>query len=238
MVHCQAFANDMFIWDIVTTRGPCPPRVQSALYLVETWSAEWNMTFNVAKCQAIDITTMRAIAPLAILLHGESVPQVTELKYLGVWVDSQLRWDHHIRDCCRVCMDRLRILRRLCATYWGLHPGVVSILVKATIFPKLFYGVSAWGGVVRFQARLLPIDRVLRQAAILTLGLLHTTSGPKALAVCGWLPAHMEIRFALVQFILRQQAYGRPDLLHTDYTLGLNQQIAALDIAHHEMTAF
>ena len=228
----------MFIWDIVTTRGPCPPRVQSALHLVETWSDEWGMTFNVAKCQAIDISTLRAIAPLTVLLHGEAVPQVTELKYLGVWVDSHFRWDHHIRECCRGCLDRLRLIHRLCATYWGLHPRVVSVLVRATIFPKLFYGVSAWGGVVRFLARLVPIDRVLRQAAILTLGLLRTTSVPKALVVCGWLPANMEIRYALVRFILRQMTFGRRDLLHTDYVLGINQRVSALDIAHHEVTAF
>ena len=238
VVHCQAFADDMFIWDIVTTRGPCPPGVQNALHLVETWSDEWGMKFNVSKCQAIDITTMRAVAPLAVLLHDETVPQVTELKYLGVWVDSQLRWDYHIRECCRICLDRLRTIRRLCATYWGLHPGVVSVLVRATIFPKLFYGASAWGGVVRFLARLLPIDRVLRQAAVLTLGLLRTTSGPKALAICGWLPADMEIRYAIVRFILRQLTFGRGDLLATDYVLGVNQRISALDIARREVTAF
>ena len=129
VVHCQAFADDMFIWDIVTTRGPCPPGVQTALHLVETWSSEWGMTFNVSKCQTIDISTILAIAPLALLLYGEAVPQVTELKYLGVWVDSQLRWDHHIRECCHLCLDRLRVIRRLCATYWGLHPRVVSVLV-------------------------------------------------------------------------------------------------------------
>ena len=103
----------------------------------------------------------------------------------------------------------------LCATYWGLHPCVVSVLVRAVILPKLFYGVSAWGGVVLFQSRLLPITRVLRQASILTLGLLRTTSGTKALVVCGWLPADMEIYFALVWFILRQETFGRHDLLHT-----------------------
>ena len=91
---------------------------------------------------------------------------------------------------------------------------------------------------VRFLARLLPIDRVLRQAAVLTLGLLRTTSGPKALAVCGWLPADMEIRYALVRFILRQETFGRRDLLHTDYALGVNQRISALDIARREVTAF
>ena len=86
----------------------------------------------------------------------------------------------------------------MCATYWGLHPRVVSVLVRAIVFPKLFYGVSAWGGVVQFLTRLIPIDRVLCQAAVLTLGLLGTTSGPKALTACGWLPANIEIHYALV----------------------------------------
>ena len=122
VVHCQAFADDMFIWDIVTTRGPCPPGVQNALHLVESWSDEWGMTFNVTKCQDIDITTLWAMAPLALHLHGELVPQVTVLRYLGVSVDSQLRWDHHIRECCRLYLDRLRSIRGMCATYWGITP--------------------------------------------------------------------------------------------------------------------
>ena len=147
----------MFIWDIMTNHRACPPGVHNALHLVETWSDEWGMTFNVAKCQAIDVTTMREIAPLIVLLHGKVVPQVTKLKYLGVWVDSQFHWDHHIRECCKGCLDRLRLIHRLCATYWGLHPRVVSVLARATIFPKLFYGVSAWGGVVRFWHGLSPL---------------------------------------------------------------------------------
>ena len=158
--------------------------------------------------------------------------------YLGVWVDSQLRWDHHIQESYRLCLDRLRSIRRMCATYWGLHPRVVSVLVRAVILLKLFYGVSAWGRVVRFLARLLLIDRVLCQAAVLTLGLLHTTSGPKALAACGWLPADMEIRYALVRFILRQETFGRRDLLHADYALGVNQRVSVLDIARREVRAF
>ena len=48
----------------------------------------------------------------------------------------------------------------------------------------------------------------------------------------------MEIRFALVWFILRQTTFGRRDLLHTGYILGINQRVSALDIARHEVTAF
>ena len=65
--------------------------MQEALLMVVTWSTQWGMTFDVAKCQAIDLTTMRAIAPLAVSLYGEAVPHVIELTYLGMWVDSQLR---------------------------------------------------------------------------------------------------------------------------------------------------
>ena len=71
-------------------------------------------------------------------------------------------------------------------------------MVKALVFLRLFYGVSAWGGAVRYLARLRPIDQVLWMAAMVMLGLLHTTSAVKALAVCGWFPADLAICFELV----------------------------------------
>ena len=203
IVQLQAFADDILLWDIMTYRGSCPPRVQEALRIVEAWSLEWGLTFNVTKCQAIDISTLRLRSNLELRMHDALVTQVQEFHYLGVWVDSSLSWARQIGESCGACMTRLRVLRRLCATYWGLHPQVVEVLVKALVFPRLFYGVSAWGGAVRYLARLRPIDRVLRMAAVVMLGLLRTTSAVKALAVCGWLPADLAIRFELLRFILR-----------------------------------
>ena len=238
LVRLQAFADDILLWDITTYRGPCPPRVQEALRVVESWSHEWGLTFNVAKCQAIDISTLRRRSSLELRMHDALVTQVQEFRYLGVWVDSSLSWARQIRESCCVCLTRLRVLRRLCATYWGLHPQVVEVLVKALVFPRLFYGVSAWGGAVRYLARLRPIDRVLRMAAVVTLGLLRTTSAVKALAVCGWLPADLAIRFELVRFILRQRCYGREDLLTTDYSPGVNRVVSAIDVARRAVDRF
>ena len=128
MVYYQASTDDIFPWDIVTTQGPCPLRVQSVVHLVETWSDEWAVTFNVSKCQFIDIMTTRAVTPLLVLLHNQAVPQVIEFKYLGVWVNSQLRWNH-IQEFCRLCLNWLKNICKLCARYWGLHPRVVSVLM-------------------------------------------------------------------------------------------------------------
>ena len=38
VVHCQAFANDLFMCDIVTSQRPCPKDFQDALLMVATWS--------------------------------------------------------------------------------------------------------------------------------------------------------------------------------------------------------
>ena len=78
--------------------------------------------------------------------------------------------------------------------------------------------------------RLCSIDRILRLSAVVTLGLLSTTSEAKALVICGWLPADLKVRLAVVRFILRQCTYGREDLLETDFTLGENSIISAIDV--------
>ena len=139
-MRLQAFADDILLWDIMTS-GILPPRVQEALSQCGAWSQEWGLTFNVAKCQAIDISTLRQRSSLELRMHDALVTQVQEFCYLGVWVDSSLSWARQIRESCSACMARLRVLRRLCATYWGLHPQVVEVLVKALVFPRLFYGV-------------------------------------------------------------------------------------------------
>ena len=72
-------------------------------------------------------------------------------------------------------------------------------------------------------------------SAILTLGLLSTTSTVRAIAACGWLPADLAIRYEIFRFLLRQRTYGREDVLEHDYTLGVNGIISALDTARGEV---
>ena len=235
VVHVQAYADDILIWELVNSRDPCPRGIRQALQIVEEWSHQWGLKFSPAKCQAVDITARRHTLPLTLSLYGVPLQQVTSFRYLGVWVDSMLRWDLHIRTCSRACLDRVQMLRRLCATYWGLHPQVIATIAGAIILPKLYYGVAAWGGVVRSTALLAPLQRALRCTAIMIMGLLRTTSTAKALALCGWLPADLEIRFRLLCFYIRQLSYGRTDLFSPAYSLDSARYLSAEDIVRGEL---
>ena len=234
----SAFADDVLIWDVVSTSVGTPGRVQDALAYIEDWSATWGLVFDVAKCKALDVTSRRKVERLHLRLGDRTIPQVDEIKYLGVWIDSRLTWRKHLEATCTTCLQRLRVIRRLCATHWGLHPAVVSTLVEATVFSRLWYGVAAWGSVVRTQARLEELDRVLRMSAVITLGLLRTTSTVKAIAACGWLPADLHIRFAVLRFVLRQRVYGRTSLGLEDHGGCRNRQVSTADIARRELAAF
>jgi ribonuclease HI len=238
-VSVSAFADDVLIWDISSSKHRTPDRMQAALDFITDWSETWGLVFDAAKCKALDVHIRRNVERLHLSMDGRVIPQVDVIKYLGVWIDCRLSWRKHVETTCNTCLQRLHAIRKLCATHWGMHPAVVSTLVEATVFPRLWYGVTAWGSVVKTQTRLEALDRVLRLSAVITLSLLRTTSTVKAIAVCGWLPADLHIRFALLRFVLRQRVYGRTSLgLELGGGPGQNRIISTADVARRELAGF
>ena len=74
--HVQAFADDILIWDLISSRSARPPSLCHALQVVDRWSAEWGLTFSPAKSQTIDISARRDLPPLELTLNGIRVSQV------------------------------------------------------------------------------------------------------------------------------------------------------------------
>ena len=68
--------------------------------------------------------------------------------------------------------------------------------------PGFSMGSLLGGGVAQFLNRLRPLDRVLRMSAVLTLGVLSTTSTVWAIAACSWLPADLAILYEIFCFLL------------------------------------
>ena len=55
-------------------------------------------------------------AKLNIYIDGETISQVSTMKYLGIEIDSKLNWKKHIDrlcTCCRTISPKIGIRRRL-----------------------------------------------------------------------------------------------------------------------------
>ena len=209
LVHVQAFADDVLLWWHAPRGDPGGALGQRALDLVGQWAIAWKVTFNPAKCHPMAISRFRRDPPPCLSLQGTPLTWVPHIRYLGVWVDSKLTWRRHISVIAQRGLSRLRLIHRGVSTLWGLHPSIVYRLVRAAVLPAVFYAAPIWSSAVCHLARLRPLDRVLRLCGICILGLLRTVSGDAARVLTGLLPAEFQIRQRLVDFYLRNLAYGR-----------------------------
>ena len=146
------------------------------------------MEFSPSKCKLLTIGRTHDPPP-SFVLKGVALPRVRCLRYLGIWIDARLTWGTHIRLVTQKAMDHLRCICRGIGMLWGFHPIIAKHIIDAVIIPTLFYAASAWSTAVCRANCMRPLDRVLRQCALSTLGLHRTVSLEASQAISGFLPA-------------------------------------------------
>ena len=80
-------------------------------------------------------TTQTGLNPL--LIHGKTVEQVDSFTYLGLTLDSRLRFDQHITSIHKRFQQRLYVIRRLRSL--SVAPHLLLLLYKSIIQPVLLY---------------------------------------------------------------------------------------------------
>ena len=208
----QAYADDILShWKIAVWGSSERQIVPQLETFPQQWSCKWRLSFSTDKCKLLAIGRIQL--PLPSFHIGETTLEyVPSLKYLGVWFDSTLSWREHIRHASDKALTRLRVLCGGMKTTWGFHPIIARRMIDATILPILFYAAPIWCTALRSTTTLAPINRVLRQCALATMGLYRTVSTDAALFVAGIKPADIYIRQKLMDFYLRELSYSR-DLL-------------------------
>ena len=85
---------------------------------VSTWADNNRMSLNTTKTKSLLITTLQKRRTLTssafnVQIDGRSIEQVDYAKMLGVMIDSDMSWEHHIDTICCIISSRLSLLRRI-----------------------------------------------------------------------------------------------------------------------------
>ena len=75
-------------------------------------------------------------------LNNDSLKQVTSTPYLGVQVDSSLKWNDHVLKLCKKVSGKLSLLNRLRKF---TDTNTLLSLYNAIIQPNIDYAISVWG---------------------------------------------------------------------------------------------
>lgn len=90
------FADDCILYRTIHTPNDCS-KLQDDLHSLEQWEKTWLMKFNPTKCYVMTIflaTKYRITHDY--VLHDNPLPAVNQLKYLGITLQNNLKWDKHI----------------------------------------------------------------------------------------------------------------------------------------------
>ena len=94
---------------------------------------------------AVVFTRTRKKPPLALRIDGEDIEFRSEVKYLGVTLDSKLHWTPHIDDKISKTKKYLGKITNMTRNNWGPKPKLMRWAFIGIVRPMLCYGAMIWG---------------------------------------------------------------------------------------------
>ena len=164
------FADDNFIYVSGKSVEEVKRRLQSILDVVADWYKRNRLKINSNKTKIMLIGSRHQLQALSledfhIAYEGNVLDVVTQAKYLGLHICSDLSWDVHIQHMCKQLSYYISMLRRLRAIF----PDTVLLKIyKAHIQPRFDYGITVWGCTTEYN--LNKVQRIQNMAARIITG--------------------------------------------------------------------
>ena len=117
-------------------------KLQRDIDRLGSWARKWGMKFQPVKCNMMQLTRKRIKKIHAsYTLAGTNLENVESIKYLGVTITSDLRWNTHVSNVCTKANRTLGFLRR---NLYSCPQEVKEAAYKGLVRPVLDYGSSVW----------------------------------------------------------------------------------------------
>ena len=114
------------------------------LYKIQSWCENNYLCLNLKKTKAMIFTLKNYNKDLPQMTIGENVIEfVDKFKYLGLYFDSKLNFNHHITDISKK-LSVMTGISRYVSPYLNLNSAVS--FYYAFVFSKISYGITVWGG--------------------------------------------------------------------------------------------
>ena len=136
----RLFADDSIIYKDINTQDDCN-KLQTDLDSAARWEADWLMAFHPDKCTKLTISHKKHTYKHDYTLHNHTLESVTSAKYLGITLQSNLKWNTHCNNIISNAHKSLGFLKR---NLQVSNTQIKSRAYQAIIRPKLEYSCTVW----------------------------------------------------------------------------------------------
>ena len=160
-INHYKYVDDLTLCQTFSDLNECS-NLQGELNRLQQWSDSNKMKLNPAKCQYMNICLQRNPAHIPPFVISDFQIQQTEcMKLLGVYIQSDLKWDSQINNMCRNFNRRLYFLRQL-------KRSKVSVKNLLTVYvmyvrPTIEYACPVWYSGLS-KAQFVTLERLQKKA--------------------------------------------------------------------------
>lgn len=170
------YADDLQIGCRGKYLGTLSELTQTALEIVETWCVGVGLRINPTKSEIIVFTNKRNFTGYKNpVIFGNEIQRRTEVKYLGVILDSKLSWKAHIESRIKKCLRVFWTCRSAIGKSWGLSPKYILWIYEAIVKPMLSYAAFIWWQGCGTQTIKNKLNHLQRVASLCITGAMRTT---------------------------------------------------------------
>ena len=155
------------------------------------------MAFHPDKCTVLTVTQKKHSFTHDYTLHNHKLELVTSAKYLGITLQSNLKWSKHTNNIIANSNQQLGFLRRNLKT---ANVNIKSQAYLSLVRPKLEYSCSVWDPHTADQIN--KIEMVQRRAARYACNRYHNTSSVNSMLTTLQWPTLQErrLKYRLTMF--------------------------------------
>lgn len=176
----KLFADDCIIYREI---NDCDDHTALNISLdkIAHWCAEWQMSINLTKTVCMTVTRKKVPSEFTYTINNTPLQRVTQQKYLGVTLTSELRWDAHISNVTAAALRKLFFIRRRLP----FAPTQTRLLTYTTfVRPILVYANTVW--FPQSVTHIAKVERVQRKAVRFIYNKYRRTDSPtNLLESCG-----------------------------------------------------
>lgn len=146
------FADDTAILAVDKTIEGSSSKLQKAVNRIAGWTQKWRIKLNETKSTHVNFT-YKNISAKPIFINQKVIPYSNNAKYLGMTLDSKLKWKEHIKKKKEELNLKYRKLYWLIGRNSQLSISNKILLYKQILKPVWTYGIQLWGCTSKSTAK-------------------------------------------------------------------------------------